>query len=372
MSDLLAAVVRLVRTLRERGIRVTPRDAIHAAESLGAVDLLDRDEVRLTLRVVLLSRPEDFEVFDEVFDSAWDLPGGAAPPPSGPGQPQLTALAPKTAAVTLKSWMRPDDPNVDTGSSASVRSPSDHEVLASRDFSSWRPSDEAEFAAIAAQLARRLQLRRSRRWRRGRGGRVDLRATLRAATRTHGEPLVLRRRERKIQRTRLLVLCDVSGSMEPYAAFLLQLAHALQNTFATVESFVFATRLSRVTDRLRYADYRTAMAHLGRDVRDWSGGTRIGAAVATLVSDYRRYLDRRTVVILLSDGWDIGDPTLLSDALADLRRLARKLIWLNPLMGAADFSPSTRGMQAALPHIDVLAPGHNLESLASVLHELSV
>ncbi len=371
--DLVAAIVRLVRALRDRGVRVTPRDSIGAAEALGTVDLFDREDVRLALRLVLLSRPEDAALFDEVFATAWELPGDAGATFPGPALPTLASQAnSRPPSITLKSWMKPEAVSDDAGAPALVKAPSDQETLATRDFSHWNASDEAAFAAIAARIARRLQLRKSRRWRPGRGTAVDLRSTLRTAVRTHGEPLLLRRRERRIRKTRLLVLCDVSGSMEPYATFLLQLTHALQNSFASVESFVFATRLSRVTERLRRADYRIAMRHLGREVRDWSGGTRIGASVATLVREYRRLIDRRTVVVLLSDGWDVGDPEVLGDALRDLRRVARRLIWVNPLMGAAEFTPSTRGMQAALPHVDLLVPGHNLEALESLVLQLAV
>lgn len=371
-AGVVGAVVRLVRALRARGMPVTPRDALRAAESLGMVDVLDREDVRLALKVVLVSRPEDAGLFDEVFASAWDVAGrGEAPP--GLALPAVVQVPPsRRSRISLSNWMKPDEGAVDDGPPALLRAPSDEEVLATRDFSQWTPGDEAAFAAMAARIARRLVLRRSRRWRPGRHGAVDLRATLRGAVHTHGEPVLLRRRDRRLRKTRLLLLCDVSGSMEAYSAFLMQFVHALQNAFASVETFVFATRLSRVTHRLRRAEYREAMRHLGREVRDWSGGTRIGGAVATLVADHRRFLDRRTVVLLLSDGWDVGDPAELATALGEVRRRVRRVIWINPLMGASDFTPATRGMQAALPHIDLLAPGHNLASLEDLARALTV
>lgn len=157
--------------------------------------------------------------------------------------------------------------------------------------------------------------------------------------------------------------------MELYSRFLLQFLHALQNSFASVETFVFATRLSRITEQLR-GEYRIALRQLGRDVRDWSGGTRIGEAIEGVVHDHHRLLTRRTIVLVLSDGWDVGDPATLERAMSDVRRRVGKVIWLNPLMGADDYSPDTRGMRAALPHVDLLFPAHNMEALERLVPRL--
>ena len=373
-SGVVGAVVRLVRRLRERGLQVTPGSSIGAVQALSVVDVLDREEVRRALRLVLVSRPEDLDRFDAVFDESWEPTGGAgAPLPdlgrlAAPPQP----AAPRAAAVTLQNWMRPDDAE-DEGSDLPLMAPSDEESLARRDFSSFSATDTAAFRRLAARIARRLALRRSRRWRSGSRGRsVDLRGSIRWSVRTAGELLRVRRRSRRIRRTRLLALCDVSGSMELYSRFLLQFLHALQNTFASVETFVFATRLSRITELLRGAAYEEALHQLGRDVRDWSGGTRIGQAVESVVRDHHRLLDRRTIVLVLSDGWDVGDPEVLDRNMAELRRRVGKVIWLNPLMGAPDFAPETRGMRTALGHVDLLAPVHNLDSLERLVPRLVV
>jgi uncharacterized protein with von Willebrand factor type A (vWA) domain len=160
--------------------------------------------------------------------------------------------------------------------------------------------------------------------------------------------------------------------MELYSRFLLQFLHALQNSFASVETFVFATRLSRITTQLRGARYRDALRDLGRDVRDWSGGTRIGAALHAFADIYRKLVDRRTIVLIASDGWDVGNPEVLGDAMRALSRRAGRIIWLNPLMGAGDFTPATRGMQAVLPYIDILAPGHSLDALRRLVRDLVI
>lgn len=376
-TGLDAVVVRLCRTLRERGVSVTPTDSIDAARTLPHVDLGDREDVRLALRAVLVSRPEDFETFDAAFEEAWQVRGGLrAPLPGPPGADRLRPPVPlptrRLPPVSLRNWMKPEEGSGDEDP-LQMRSASNEEALAARDFAAYAGADDEAFRRLAARIARRLALRRSRRWRSARRGeRIDLRRTLRSALRTGGDPIRLERRSRKLRRTRLVALCDVSGSMELYARFLLQFLHALQNTFASVETFVFATRLSRITGSLRGMRYGEALRELARDVRDWSGGTRIGDAVRGVVMDHREVIDRRTVIVILSDGWEVGDPERLADAMRDLHRRAGRVIWLNPLMGAADFAPATRGMQAALPYVDVLAPGHSLDALASLVRHLAV
>lgn len=372
-SDLVGAVVALVRRLRQRGVRTSTDSSVEAVRALTVIDVLDRDEVRETLRITLLSRPEDSAIFDEVFAASWETTGGLPAPMPDPGR--LVEPEPRqqpsrrVAPVTLQNWMKPDEAD-DGGRGVSILAPSDEERLATQDFATYTSGDLENFRRIARRIARRLALRRSRRWKSSRRGRsIDVRATIQQAVRTAGEMLRVQRRSRRIRRTRLLALCDVSGSMELYSRFLLQFLHALQNSFASVETFVFATRLSRVTDHLR-GDYTQALRHLGRDVRDWSGGTRIGDAILGLVHDQHRLLTSRTIVLVLSDGWDVGDPATLEGAMRDLHRRAGKVIWLNPLMGADDYSPDTRGMRAALPHVDLLFPAHNMEALERLVPRL--
>jgi uncharacterized protein with von Willebrand factor type A (vWA) domain len=375
--DVVDAVVHLVRRLRDRGLRVTPGSSIEATRTLSLVDVLDAAEVRHALRTVLVSRPEDLDVFDMEFDATWEpsrpyAPGEGRPTPQpGLASPTTAFRQPRPTAVTLENWMKPDDAGAD--GPFPMLAPSDLERLATRDFSTFSAGDTDLFRRLASRIARRLALRRSRRWKASpRGRSLDLRGTFRGSVRTAGEVLRLQRRIRRIRRTRLLALCDVSGSMELYSRFLLQFVHALQNSFASVETFVFATRLSRITEVLRGAEYSAALRVVGRSVRDWSGGTRIGLAVETLVRQHHRLLDRRTIVLMLSDGWDVGDPEVLADAMRDLRKRVGKVIWLNPLMGAVDFSPATRGLRAALAHVDLLAPAHNLESLERLVPLLIV
>jgi uncharacterized protein with von Willebrand factor type A (vWA) domain len=174
---------------------------------------------------------------------------------------------------------------------------------------------------------------------------------------------------RRILKTKLVVLCDVSGSMDLYSRLLVQFLYALQNQLGRMETFVFSTRLHRITEGLRGHSYEVALSRLG-DVRDWSGGTKIGESLRAFYQDWRRLLDRDTVVLVLSDGWDTGDPAVLADALVAIRRRSGKIIWLNPLLGSPDYQPLTQGMVAALPHVDAFLPAHNLESLRDLARHL--
>jgi uncharacterized protein with von Willebrand factor type A (vWA) domain len=199
---------------------------------------------------------------------------------------------------------------------------------------------------------------------------VDLRRTLRRSMQSGGEPIELWRRDRKPRKTRIVALCDVSGSMDLYSRFLLQFLYALQGSVARVESFVFSTSLRRTTEALREHSFGHALKALSAEAHDWSGGTRIGECLATFNADFERLLDGRTVFVILSDGWDTGDPALLSEAMETIRGRCRRLIWLNPLLGSPGYEPLTEGMLAALPHVSVFASAHNLASLRALERHL--
>src|SRR5919108_242433 len=213
---------------------------------------------------------------------------------------------------------------------------------------------------LTTAVIRFAALRRRRRPVRRRG-RIDLRRTLRANL-TRADLIELRFRQRKRRKVRLVLLCDVSGSMDLYSRFLLQFLFALQNVFGRVETFTFSTRLTRITDYLRGRSYRQVLRRL-TEVRDWSGGTKIGESLAQLNRQWPQLVDRRTIVIVLSDGWDTGEPELLASELLSIKRRAGRVIWLNPLLGNPSYEPLTRGMAAALPLVDVFAPGHSLAAL---------
>ena len=375
-TSLVAAVTRFCRNLRERELLVTPAETVDALRVLEHVDIGDRQDVYLALRAVVVSRVEDQAIFDELFatlvDEAAVGPTGGNRVPHAPVP--LPSLAPaaqgRSSPPSLERWLRQ---GVTPNETVSVARASDRTAVGERDLTGLESAELEEIERIARQIARRLAARPSRRWRLARRGpRIHLRATMRQSLKTGGETPDPPRRERKRRKTRIVAICDVSGSMDIYSRVLLQFLYALQNAFARVETFVFSTGLSRVTRDLTSDSYRAALARLSGAVRGWSGGTRIGASLGALNESWSSLVDRRTVVVILSDGWDTGDPEQLADELQMLARRAGRIVWLNPLLGSPSYEPLTRGMQAALPHVDVFAPVHNLASLRALGRHLRI
>jgi uncharacterized protein len=240
---------------------------------------------------------------------------------------------------------------------------SDEELLRQKDFDELTWLETEQVRRLLQQAPWRIAERRTRRLRPARGGRVDLRRTARQAIRSSGELIRLLHRERRLRRRPLVLLCDVSGSMERYSRLLLIFAHAIARR-EDVETFVFSTRLTRITRTLRRRDIDRALHEVGKTVHDFSGGTRIGQAVAEFNRRWaRRVLGHGAIVIVVSDGWDRGDPELLGQELDRLRRMSHRLIWLNPLLGSDGYEPITRGMAAALPHTDDFLAAHNVQAL---------
>ena len=372
--DLVATTTRFCRALRDAGLPVTPAEAIEAARVLELVDLKDREELRQGLRSVLTSRREDFHIFDELFEHFWmweqEVPGRASRRPTAHRRDQPTPITRPTSAPTVARWLRPGSDDLDEEPLAVARE-SEIERLHAKDFAAFAPDELDEIRRVASRLARRLAARPSRRWRpAARGSRLNLRQLLRQSLKAEGDVVELTFRERRRRKTKLVLLCDVSGSMDLYSRFLLQFLYALQNCFARVETFVFSTRLSRVTEQLRRQPYVAALRRLSAGVDDWSGGTRIGECLAAFASGWPRLVDRRTVVVVVSDGWDAGDPAAVASTLAALRERAGRIVWLNPLLGSPTYRPETRGMAAALPHLDAFAPVHNLASLRALARHL--
>lgn len=377
-AALSTAVVRLVRSLRLQGVAVTPAESVDAVQALEAADLSDKREVYLSLRAVLTGRLEDQAKFDAAFEEAFKdwgaLSASRSPQPADlveGGRSQIRRRSPKEAAVFLKQWL--DRAAGADAEPLAVPAMSDRHAAGRRSFSAFSDDEMNELQRAAAVIARRLATQKSRRWTRaGRGNRVDLRRTLRHLSSSGGDLIDLRYRVRAPRKTRLVVLCDVSGSMELHARLLLQFLYALQRVFARVETFVFSTRLERITDALRSGTYRDALDKLSRDVEGWSGGTRIGESLQEFNHSWRGLVDRKSVVLILSDGWDTGPPELLNEALDTLHRRAGRVVWLNPLLGSPGYEPLTAGMMAALPHVDVFAPCHDVASLASLARHLEL
>lgn len=370
--DLVVHATRFCRRLRDEGLLVTPGDTLDAARVLALVDVTDREDFRAALRGVLVHRVEDLGAFEECFDAFW---GGVQQAPSAwlrrnaPPAPKKQKRVP----LALDRWMRREGEQDVEQEEAMLPAPTELESLGRQDFASFHDEALREVTRVAKRIARRLAMRPSRRWQAAQdGARPHLRRTLRLSVKTGGEVSELAFRQRKVRRTKLVVLADVSGSMDLYVRLFLQFLFALQHSFARVETFAFSTRLSRITEQLKSRGYAEALAELSREVTDWNGGTRIGESLLAFVEGWPRLVDRNTVVIVLSDGWETGDPAVLSEALAAIGRRAARLVWLNPLLGSPDYEPLTQGMVAALPHLDVFAPAHDLASLAQLARHLSL
>jgi uncharacterized protein with von Willebrand factor type A (vWA) domain len=244
-------------------------------------------------------------------------------------------------------------------------------VSRTKDFGEFTDAELERARTLLEHLPWTLSLRRTRRWERASGGAVDLRRVLRRSFMHAGDPLEIPRRERREAARPIVLLADISGSMERYSRVLLHFVYGLAQSSARVEAFLFATRLTRVTHRLTAGRGTGAFRHLARDVQDWGGGTRIGEALHAFNTRWaRRVMRNGPVVLIVSDGWDRGDPALLNQELARVRRSCRRLIWLNPLLGSARYEPLTRGMQTALRHVDDFLPTHNLASLEQLADHL--
>jgi uncharacterized protein with von Willebrand factor type A (vWA) domain len=348
-SSFLDNLLHFGQALRGAGLDVHLGRMLDVLGALPHVDLSSRDEVYHTLRTLLIHRHQDFAAFDRVFDEFWVGAAGQ----HHRAQPQADAgVVMVPATVIIKTW-------------------SDAEKLADKDFAALTAEELAQARAVIEQLPWTPE-RRTRRWVAGRGPRIDLRKALATSLRTGGEIVELPRRRRQHKPRPIVLLCDVSGSMERYSRTLLHFAHTLTKKAAGVEAFVFATRLTRITMDLRTPGADAAIAAAARSVRDWSGGTRIGAALRAFHQQWaRRSLHSAAVVLLISDGWDRGEPAILRDQIARLQRSCHRLIWLNPLIGTIDYAPLTAGLQAALPFVDDFLPVRTLRDVRELALHLS-
>lgn len=352
-------VVTFGRVLREVGIEVGPGRVADAVRGLGAVDLTRQEDVYFTLRQTLVSRRDELELFDRAF-TAWFLRGPVAPPVR---QQQRRQLADQAVRDTLASGREGEETDpagepVEVGASA-------HELLREKDFSDMTAEEFERVRRLMAAIARSRPRRTSRRRSPDPGGdRLDLRRMLRRSLRSGGDPVDQPWKSRKEVPRKLVVLCDVSGSMDAYARALLLFLHALVGSGRGVEAFAFGTRLTRLTPDLATRDPEAALARATEAAVDWGSGTRIGSSLAEFNAVYgRRALSRGAVVVVVSDGWERDDPGLIGREMAKLARAAYAVVWVNPLKGNPEYQPLAGGMRAALPFVDRFLPGHNLRSL---------
>lgn len=372
--SLLRNLLLFGRTLRRAGIPVSPVQSRAFVEALEWTDLGDRQAVFHTARALLVYRHEDLRLFETLFQRFWRAPGAGGPRTPRPRRaerPRRLDPRPVELASYLARKASPEDPEVDISDRRGTFSRL--ESLRRKDFSEM---NEEELAAVRRLIQEARWKAARRRTRRlvadARGNRIDLRAILREAARRGGVATRLAYRRRKIQQRPFVLLADVSGSMERYSRLLLQLFYGISQSFSRVESFVFGTRLTRITPQLELRNIDRALEAASLEVMDWAGGTRIGESLGSFNREWsRRVLRRGAVVVIVSDGWERGDAGLLAREMRYLSHRCHRLVWLNPLLGATGYRPLVSGMSAALPYVDDFLPIHNLDSLAKLADHLA-
>lgn len=378
-GHLLHNLIVFSRLLRTLGLPIQPLSVQYFLRALEWIGVGRRDDFYFAARSLFVIRQVDLLIFDEAFERFWSNQTASQEfVPYGRGgatrnRPSLGLSSGEDKTLLLREQAekagQADNERVSAHESFTY---SADEVLRQKDFGELSARETAKVKRLLEGFAWKLGKRKSRRWRPGNLRLVDFRRTFRESLRNDGELLRLARRRQKMRPRPLVVLADISGSMERYTGLLLHLvvglAHGLDRP---VEAFLFSTRLTRISRELRRREFEQVFREISHAVPDWSGGTRIGQALKTFNFDWaRRVLGRRAVVLLISDGWDRGDVGLLGHEMARLQRSCYRLIWLNPLLGSAGYEPLTRGIQAALPYVDDFLPVHNLESLEQLADHL--
>lgn len=391
-------LLTFARRLRQSGIPIGTGQVMSLVDAFAAIDLRRQRDAYFAARSTLVTRPEQIPVFDHEFATFWRRLAGVEPPPVEAFQasdapdvvplPDASRKKKEERAATgqaeeerdvlaLSEAGEDEDPADDL---EDMEAPpedvllfSAREILRKKDFSQCSAEEIAEARRIIEGMTWRLGTRRIRRRQKAkRGDMIDPRRTMRRSLRHGGIPIELQYQRRKIRTRPLVLICDISGSMDRYARLLLRFVHALGHGIESTEVFVFGTRLTRITRELRRRDVDQALTDVANSVDDWSGGTRIGEAIKSFNYKWsRRVLRSGATVVIISDGWDRGSPVLLGREMARLQRSCRRLIWLNPLLGASGYQPLTQGMRAALPYVDEFLPVHNLQSLEALAALLS-
>jgi uncharacterized protein with von Willebrand factor type A (vWA) domain len=375
-GNLMTHLLAFGYLLREMGVAVSPGQMLDLIDALNHVSINRREDFRAAARAVLVMRREDLPLFDMAFEFFWRKAGGLTP------EQELMMMGLSQMRVPQRQLRLPRRKQDDSDEPEKQEEQDEiqiqltysrNEALRKKDFGQFTWEEVQACKALMREMRWTIEDRPNRRRRPERTGRtLDMRRTLRQNMRYGGEPLTLAWRETQREPRPLVVLCDISGSMERYSRILLQFVHAVSSGLGDVESFVFGTRLTRITRQLRHKDIDDSIDAVTKHVRDWSGGTRIGDAVKEFNYRWaRRVLGRGPVVLLISDGWDRGDPATLSHEMDRLQRSCHRLIWLNPLLGSPGYEPLTLGMQAALPYVDDFLPVHNLVSLEQLGEKLS-
>lgn len=372
----LANVMAFARTLKELGVKVSLSQVLDASRAVELVDIGAKADFRALLRANLISQKEDFPVFDMVFDCFWreqsyervpmetmEIQGTPTESNASEGGDEEGGLEEAAAESAANENLELDQLDEFT-----VPTYSPQELMNRKDFSEMGVEESRAIARAILLIATKIATQISRRKKIGRkGNTVDPRWTMRRSMKYGGEIVDLVRRKKRIKKTRVVLLCDVSGSMDCYSRFLIQFMYGLQNELWGVETFVFSTSLSRITHLIRTKDIVNALDKISGSILGWSGGTNIGRSLHTFNRHFApSMVTHRTVVVIISDGWDRGDVSLLEREMQDLKRRCKKIIWLNPLLASENYEPLCKGMQAALPYLDLFLSVHNVNSLVAL------
>ena len=371
----VANLLAFGRALKQLGVKISLSQVIDASRSLNLVDIAEKEDFRALLRSNLISQVEDFPDFDTVFDYFWreqnyervpmetleieGTPTESQAQEGGEeeGLDEAFAESPAKENVELENL---DEFSIPTYSA--------QELLNRKDFSEMTVEESRAIARAILLIATKIATQVSRRKKHARkGATVDPRWTLRKNIKYGGDVVELVNRKRRIKKTKVVLLCDVSGSMDCYSRFLIQFMYGLQNELWGVETFVFSTSLTRITHLIRTKDIANALEQISGSILGWSGGTNIGRSLQTFNRNFApAMVTSRSIVVIISDGWDRGDVSLLERQMQDLKRRCKKVIWLNPLLASENYEPLCKGMQAALPYIDLFLSVHNLNSLVAL------
>jgi len=372
----LPNLMAFARALKQLGVKVSLSQVLDASRSVDLVDLAEKKDFRAVLRANLILQKEDFPAFDMLFDCFWremsyervpmdtmeiqGTPNESQAPEGGDEEGGLEEAA-------VESVPKENVPleNLDE---FSVPTYSPQELMNRKDFSEMSVEESRAIARAILLIATKIATQISRRKKIARKGNTfDPRWTMRRSMKYGGEIIDLVRRKRRIKKTRVVLLCDVSGSMDCYSRFLIQFMYGLQNELWGVETFVFSTSLSRITHLIRTKDIANALEKISGSILGWSGGTNIGRSLHTFNRNFAPSLvTHRTIVVIISDGWDRGDVSLLEREMQDIKRRCKKIIWLNPLLASENYEPLCKGMQAALPYLDLFLSVHNVRSLVTL------
>ena len=381
-TSLSANIVAFCRFLRKEGFAIAPPEE---ADALQTIEILQPfyapNLMRDALKVILTRSQDQADRFDELYDYYWKQVEKATDSKkveqaSEKQKPKPPSSKEDTQFQSLKDWLYGNKENEEE---LDLYTYSAAESLTKKDFSTMTDDELKEVYELIQMIARRLARQRNRRFKKNKNGDLDLRKTLRQNMRRGGEMLDIVRKKKQKRRVKLVLLCDVSKSMELYSRFVVQFSYSVQQVFKQIETFVFSTKLVQITDLLsrpvgmtigasRGGDFEKVLKGLSENVPNWSGGTRIGESFMDFIDNYGdKCLTSRTIVFIISDGWDTGDLESLETAMKTFHKKADKVIWLNPLASNPSYEATTAGMKLALPYIDVFAAGHNVESLRKVV-----